>query len=42
MSLHAKTESAGGINFCLQRHGGAGEPGQWPPLNPIPATAMGV
>ena len=24
MSLHAKIESAGGINFCLWRHGGAG------------------
>ena len=27
ISLHAKIESAGGINFCLQRHGGAG--GAW-------------
>ena len=27
MSLHAKIESAGGINFCLQRHGSAG--GSW-------------
>ena len=27
MSLHAKIESAGDINFCLQRHGGAG--GAW-------------
>ena len=27
MSLHAKIESAGHINFCLQRHGGAG--GAW-------------
>ena len=27
MSLHAKIESAGGINFCLQRHGSAG--GAW-------------
>ena len=26
-SLHAKMESAGGINFCLQRHGSAG--GAW-------------
>ena len=27
MSLQAKIESAGSMNFCLQRHGGAG--GAW-------------
>ena len=36
-----KNQVSWGINFCLQRHGSAGGPGEWPPLNPIPATTMG-
>ena len=42
MSLHAKIKLAGGINFFCRGMAVQGEPGEWPPLNPIPATAMGV